>query len=152
MTTLPAFPDSALRDDVRRASALGDGVGREPHRDARRAGLDAVPQRVPEREGRRERGDPGLRRAERPAEEIRLAPPSLNTTTARAPAAIAFSTFTRKKHEPRCTSATAPSGNAAKSDASHALVEAFVRGLGTSRSTATTRPSTRPLPEYASVA
>jgi len=73
--------------------------------------------------------------------------PSLNTTTARAPASIAFATFALKVQVPRWSSATAPRGKPAKSASSQPLVDAFGSGLGTTRFTATTCASTRPLPE-----
>ena len=50
------------------------------------------------------------------------------------------------------TEAMLPRGKPRKSEASQPLVDAFARWLGTSRSTAMTGASTRPLPEYASVA
>jgi hypothetical protein len=67
--------------------------------------------------------------------------------TALAPAASEFSAFSLNLQVPRCKSATAPRGKPAKSELSQPLVEAFGFGLGTSRSTATTGASTRPLPE-----
>ena len=48
--------------------------------------------------------------------------PSFMTMTALAPAACALRTLTLKPHVPRCTSATPPAGNPAKSDASQPLV------------------------------
>jgi hypothetical protein len=76
--------------------------------------------------------------------------PSLKTTTALAPAALAFCALTPNEQVPRCTSAMLAAGKPAKSDAAHpdVVVPAGVLPIGTfSGPTAVSLAVTSPEPE-----
>ena len=79
--------------------------------------------------------------------------PSLKMITPLAPAVSAFWAFAPKVQVPRWTSAIAPAGKPAKSDASQPLLLVDGSGPGGStRSTGTTLPVMSPLPEKSIVA
>ncbi len=76
--------------------------------------------------------------------------PGYATIRALAPAACAFSSWSRRKHWPGCTSATSPAGNSAKSDAEHPPPLRSPGGAEGSTPTAVTGASTSPAAEYRS--